>query len=279
MDILDYDDYRAFVEAWRSARPDVSDRDFAKRVGKSDSSLLLRIISGQRGIPRGQVDAYASALELDGVGREVLHLLVEATHAPTEGERSRAQSRLEGMRAYQRARTLASADAYRTWVRPVLHELASCAGYIPDATWIAERVLPQVQPEEIRDALDANQDLANGVLVAGDEVHRREVFQYYRGIHRCVADALDSLESDSDYVELSQFLSLTVAVPESKLPDLRRRLLEMWHEIVGDCEIAEGPRERVMQVNLQLFPLTERVPNGTTPVPDGTAPEQDLPKT
>jgi hypothetical protein len=85
-------------------------------------------------------------------------------------------------------------------------------------------------------------------------VRHREVFAYHRGMHARAALALDRLEADPAYVDQTLFLGLTLAVPAGLVPLLRRRLAELQQELLGLAH-PSGPVDRVVQINLQLFPL------------------------
>ncbi len=273
MDILDYDDYRQFLEDWRGANPEISYREFMRLVGSKDPSVLQRIISGKRGLPIDRVDDFAVALGLDEPGSEVLRLLVRIAHVDTERDRQAAQRKLAGIRAYQAALRLRRSRLFADWLAPLIKELATCGGFRRDPDWVARVVDPPVSVAEATEALSWHREDPKSV-VSEAEVRQPDVFGYYRGMHDRAAHALDRLETDADYVERSQFLGLTVAVPESLLPLLRERLHEVQCELLGLCDGAGDQPDQVVQINLQLFPLTTRVPTATGVVPNATEPAE-----
>jgi uncharacterized protein (TIGR02147 family) len=95
-------------------------------------------------------------------------------------------------------------------------------------------------------------------IVTPHEVTALAVTNYHASMTERAREALTTARSDERH-----YCAVTVAVPESMLPTLKRELASLQERLLEMCDGAEGPRERVLQLNLHLFPLSQRIPTET----------------
>lgn len=255
MDVFDHRDYRDILRTWLAENPRVTHRDVMREIGSRDPSVLSRVLTGKRELPERLVGPLCTLLGLGRHESEWFGALVGRARAATDDDRTGWDRRLRALEAMQRASLLRDPTAYAHWARVAVFELSQCEGFREDAAWVASRFAPPLEEEVAADALAALARSRSATRTTPPTVRHAEVFGYYRGIHERTAGALDRLERDPSWVSRTLFLGLTLAVPASLVPTLRRRLAEIQQELLGLA--ADGPADQVVQVNLQLFPLAD----------------------
>ncbi len=269
-DIFGFLDYRAFLEAWfddRKARnPRFSHRLFARMAGQRSPSLLLSVIRRRRNLTPATAAAFAEAMRMDAGETSFFRALVDLDQAADDDARDEAWARIRAERRFRQARRVEGAawSYLSSTLLPALRELVTLADFQEDPAWIGGKLRPPLRPDEAAEALDAlfaigmlSRDGSGRLIqteasvVTPPEVGTLAVHAYHRD---AAARARDAVRVPPDQRHL---LGLTVAIPESLLPELKAQLNAVQARLLDLCDSAEGPRTRVMQLNLHLFPLTE----------------------
>ncbi len=277
-DIYAYLDYRQFLAEWfqarKAANPRFSHRAFARRAGQRSPSLLLHVIDRKRNLTATTLPGFARALALKPDEAEHLAALVDFDQAETAEERDRAWTRVRAARRFRDApRIEGDSLAYLAhWRHSAVRELAACGEFVADAAWIAARLRPNITPSEAQASLDLLERLGmlvqdadgrwvqrDGSLVTPPEVAGAAVTLYHLGMTERARDALTREASQERH-----YCAVTAAIPDSLLPMLKQELAAFQQRVLDLCDGAPEARTRVVQVNLQLFPLSE--PLTVTPV-------------
>jgi uncharacterized protein (TIGR02147 family) len=277
--VYDHLDFRAYLGAWFAARkaanPRYSYRLFARKAGDVSPSLLHHVIHGERNLTPATTDAFVEALGLRAGEAAFFRLLVTLGQSKDPDERNAAWEQLAATRRFREARQIdGHAFAYLSnWILPAVRELATRADFRPDPGWIAEALRPRVTPREAQDALDRL--VALGMLVddgAGGlspadvsvttpaEVTGLAVHNYHRGMLTLASEAITRFEPPERHL-----IAITVSVPVSLVPRLKAEANAFLERMMHLCDGAEADPDQVMQMNLQLFPLSDRRPPGDAP--------------
>jgi uncharacterized protein (TIGR02147 family) len=152
---------------------------------------------------------------------------------------------------------------------PALRELVTLPGFREDAKWIAAALEPKIGEREALEALETLVKLgllmrdesgqlrqAQAIVTTGPGPLGHQIFAYHHGMIELARRALDHLPREERDVS-----SLTLCVAEASLPLIKRKIFEFRQELLQLAE-AEAAPERVVQLNLQLFPLSQRLPAG-----------------
>ena len=266
-------DHRAWLAAWfawkKSVNPRFSHRLFARLVGVSSPSLLLQVMQGRRNLTEATVAGVIKAAALDPEEAEYFAALVELDAAETADDKARHYARISAMRRFQAAQRI-EGESFRylsSWHLPAIRELATLPTFEPDPAWIAARLRPPIPVEQAAEALDTLASLgflrpdASGRLSASEaslvtprEVATLAVRNYHLGM---IARAADSIEAFPP--ALRHLCAVTVTAPDALLPILKAELSAFQARVLDLCASA-GPGDRVMQINLQLFPLSAPEP-------------------
>lgn len=270
-DLYTYLDYRRYLRDWfdakKAANPRYSHRAFARRAGVSSPSLLLAVIEGKRNLTPATIDGFVTAMGLSGEPAAFFAALVALDQAETLEDRNRAWERVRAVRRFREARHLAGegVEYLSCWYYPAIRELAATDGFRSDPEWIAATLRPRVTVTQARKALDVLTALgllrpdetghlvpAEASVVTPHEVAGMAAMNYHLGM----VDRARAALAESHHTE-RHYLAVTVAIPQALLPRLKRELDAFQERLLDLCDGAEDPKERVVQLNLQLFPLSE----------------------
>ena len=268
--ITEYNDYRRYMRDYYEERKRTSYfswREFAKLAGFSSSGYLKLVCDGKTRLRQDGALKVARAMELSGYRLEYFCMLVEFCDASDERSRVQVFSRMRTLMEENGVRVLGAEafDYYRSWVNPVVRELAPM---MPGAkpSDIAKMCIPEVTAGEVRNSLELmvranllerrpdgtyvqmNKGLTGdpALLSASMKVMQKQVAQL-------AADAVDNVPAEER--DISGF---TLGISESayrrlveEIAAFRKRIKEIVSEDEG-CN-------RVYRLNLQLFPLSEKL--------------------
>jgi uncharacterized protein (TIGR02147 family) len=269
-DVFKFRDYRAFLRAFYAENKaqgyGFSLRAFSKRAGLRSSNYLKLVMDGDRNLTPEMAARFARACALRGHAAGYFCELVLFNQARSADERERAYAHLSRFKRYRKVYRLDRAQEayYSRWYIPVIRELAARSDFSEDPQWIAKRLLPPITPREAAHALAVLLELS--LLVRDEEGRLRQsepvvqtadrplghhVVNFHRAMMERAAEALDRVPR-----EQREIASLTFCLPEARALELKAQLErfrdELMHSYSGDAG-----RGRVMQLNLQFFPLTQ----------------------
>lgn len=269
-DLFAHLSYRDYLAAWfewkKETNPRFSHRLFARLAGQKSPSLLKAVIDGKRNLTATTLPGFVAALRLKDAERAFFEDLVQLDQAEGDDERNEAWERISATRRFRAARRI-EGEAFRFfshWYYVAIFELVKRADFLDEPRWVARTLRPRIKASEARQALEELQSLglltrdADGRLVQSDasvvtaqEVRGLAVHNYHRGMAGLAHDSIGAFRPAERHL-----LGVTVTVPESVIPELKRELNAMQARLLDLCDSADGPAERVVQLNLQLFPLS-----------------------
>ncbi len=270
IDVFTYDDYRELLSDYylkkKDQQPTFSYRAFARRTGFRAPNHLQRVILGDRNLTLEAAVRYAEAMGLDAEEQEYFCVLVECAHV-SEEERPLLEERRRALIRYRKAKRLDAAYAayHSHWYIPVIFDLVSCEGFVDDPAWIAPHMRPEIAVEEAALAMRVLRELhlikevdgrlvpVEPVLTTGAEARRKGIADYHRSMIARGSDAIENIPSDERDIS-----ALTLCVSEESMARLKERLREFRKELLS-IDPDEGGPKQVVQLNLQLFPLTRVV--------------------
>lgn len=264
-------DYRAWLRAWyeatKAANPRFSHRAFVRRAGRRSPSLLSDVIERRRNLTPELVQDFARALKLSAEEARFFELLVELDQARDAEARDTAWTGIAAARRFQEARKL-EGDSFRyasEWYYPAIRELAAREDFVDDPEWVGRQLTPRVSAAKARRALDTLKDLgmlvhdgqrwvqAEGAVVTPREVFGVAVDRYHRGMMELAREGIRGFPAKERH-----YLGVTVCVPQSLVPTLKAELNHFAERMLELCDSAKPAPERVYQLQLTLFPLSEK---------------------
>jgi uncharacterized protein (TIGR02147 family) len=267
--IFDHLDYRAYLREFyrdqkEQGRP-FSFRAFARRAGIRSYNYLQLVMKGERDLRPKMATQFARGCGLESSEAEYFCDLVAFGQAKTADERNRAYERLNRFRPFRAAHRLEPAQAayHDCWYIPAIRELVALAEFRDDPKWIAGALQPPISLAQAKAALATLFELgllvrdeegcikqADPLVTTGSGPHGHHVVNYHRAMISQALRALDDVPRDERDIS-----SVTLSVGERALSQLKERIASFRAEILQMAD-AFGPAERVVQLNIQLFPLS-----------------------
>lgn len=277
--VFDYLDVRTYLRDVYVARKahtrGWSFRAFSRRAGLAAPNHLKRIIDGERDLTAEMAVRYAAALGLDGAAASYFCDLAAFSRAANSAEKNAAYQRLATSRGYRRAQKLELAHAayHANWWVPAIRELALRPDFRADPEWIAATLLPPIPRPDAQEALDTLIALGmiaidpdgrarqgNTVVTTGPETRGLHIGNYHRAMLHRAAAAIDLVPAAERDIS-----SLTFCVGPGRLAEIKERVRAFRKEIIA-LAAAETEGDQVIQLNLQLFPLSSARPSIATRV-------------
>ena len=268
-DIYQYADYRQYLKdwwAWRKRTSRVASfRSFALKAGTAPS-LLKDILEGRRRLTPDTVVRFTPALGLTEAEASYLALLARFGNARNVSEKNEAFAEMAKIRRKLFLKFLPP-DQYALWTgwyHAALREMTSLEDFREDPDWIASRLAPAITPRQAKEALQALSRLG---LVARDDRGRlrpaeaavsteyeapsqvvRHFNQEMIGLALTAPDRFDPSQREVG--------GLTLGLSAECYDRIKERIRIFKEEILA--MVVEDPRgsERIAQLNIQLFPLS-----------------------
>jgi uncharacterized protein (TIGR02147 family) len=266
----DYLDYRRYLSEWfkakKVANARFSHRLFARLAGQKNPSLLHHVIEGRRNLTAQTTESFIQGLSLRAGEARFFRLLVELDQARDVEARNQAWEQISATRRFREARPIdrGSVEYLSNWALPAIRELARRADFRDDPAWIADQLRPRITAAEARQAVQTLRDLQllveddDGALVAAEasvatppEVTRMAVLNYHRGMLERASESIERFPGTERHL-----LAITVGMPEALLPVLKAEANAFMQRMMDLCDASTDDTDRIMQLNLQLFPLT-----------------------
>ena len=270
IDVFEYLDYRGFLSDYYAAKKEegrgFSYRAFSRRAGLRSPNHLKRVMDGERNLTSTMAVVYTEALGLQGERGTYFCDLVQFGQARSSAERNAAYQRLTRFRGYREAHKLDLAHSayYSTWYLPAIRELVLRHDFRDDAAWIARQMVPPITRSEANKAVQVLLKLellrrqggtlvqTTRVLSTGAETQGLHIGNYHRSMMKRAAESIDLVPAPRRDIS-----SLTFCVGEDGLKRIKERIQQFRKELIAVAEQEEFGTQ-VVQLNMQLFPLSER---------------------
>lgn len=268
--IYEYMDYRDFLrdlfDKRKTDNPFYSYRLFSQKAGFKSPNFLKLVADGKRNLTKESVYRVAKAFGLNKSESDYLENLVFLNQSKTLDEKNLYLSRVMRHRIKCDPKLLESSEYeyYSQWYNPVVLELITLPGCVVDYEQIAAQVLPAIAPAEARKSVellcrlglvtkkdDGTFVKASSSFTTGPQVRSVAVANYHKAMMARASESIERVPAQKRDVS-----SVTVAVSEETFRMIREKLQRMRREILELAE-TETNADRVLQLNLQLFPLSE----------------------
>ena len=270
-DVLQYTNYRVYLRDYyefkKKTVPAFSLRFFAEKAGLSSHAHLKLTIDGKRNITKNTVVKLIHGLGLDGQRAAYFESLVFFNQAQTDADKQVYYAQL--LKASPRSK-LHKMDAaqfriFREWHHSAILEMVALKDFRPIPDWISKRLGGLVTPVQVTESLKLLVELgllvktANGyrqrdpLITTDDEVQDLMVKMYHLQMLKLSADMLSALPGSQRDVS-----ALTFSIKREDFPNLKKHLQLMRKELL-DFSAKAGEGEDVVQINIQLYPLTRGV--------------------
>lgn len=264
---LDHRDYlREWFESKRRIVRTFSYRVFARKAGFASHAFLSEVIQGRRNLSEESVDKCIHALGLAGEAAAYFQLLVRYGQESHLDRRRDHLSELLRLQATQNIERVAGSQSeyFANWLHIALREVAVFGGFGSDWKAMAGFFKTSVTEDEVRLGIELllrlellREDGDGGFayscprLTPGD-IDVRTVAALKRQMILLAVDQLGRPDAPDAHVS-----SVTLSVSRDKLFRIREILDRTRRELLAETATDDTPADQVLQINLQMVPLTE----------------------
>jgi uncharacterized protein (TIGR02147 family) len=260
---------RDILAAKTSKNPSFSLRAFARTLGVSHTYLSL-VLNEKKKLSMHKVVEFSEILGMDEKQRR---LFISAATAEKETQTLMTLGgqtfRVKRKKAKPAIYFELEADRFKVlqeWYHIPLLDLPSTKDFKNDARWIAKRL--QISTDQARSGIDRLIRLGlleevdgklrktNGNIWIGGKKSNRMVRAYHQQMINRALNALD--QGGEENFHKRSVSSITMAIDPAKLPEAKKRLDKFQRSLWQF--LSTGDSLELYQFNVQLFPLTNEVP-------------------
>lgn len=268
--ILKYQDYRRFLQDfydWKKRTSAFSWRDYSKKAGFASPVFMKQVCEGKANLGKKATIKVADAFNFVGMERDYFFNMVTYAQAKTDEKRRYAYAEMQSIADANKV-SLIGAEAYKyydSWIHPVVRELApAMPGAMPKE--IASKCINEVSAKEVKESIDFQvhagflKRVENATYVQTDKLiagDTQSISLAVRSMNRQMATfavgAIDRFSAEERFIS-----GITMGVSNDaygKIVEVLRKCREQVQDII----LKDDKVEQVLRLNLQLFPLTEKV--------------------
>lgn len=266
-DVLQYTNFRVYLRDYyefkKRTQASFSLRYFAEKSGLSSHAHLKLTIDGKRNITKNTVLKLIQGLGLEKQRAAYFESLVFFNQAQTDSEKQIYYAQLVKASPRSKLHKMEKAQfrIFKEWHHSVILEMVSLRGFKPIPDAISKRLRGLVTPAQVMESFQLLTELgllvktANGyrqrdpMITTDDEVQDMMVKAYHQKMLQLSAGMLELPSQERD------FSALTFSIRREDFPKLKNHIQLMRKELL-DFSAKSGEADDVVQVNIQLFPLT-----------------------
>jgi uncharacterized protein (TIGR02147 family) len=269
VNVFEYFNYRDYLKDYYQLRkendPYFSYRAFANRAGYNSSGLYSLIVSGVRNLTPRYAPGFTKALGLDDKEAEYFQLMLQYTHAVSEKVRKELFIKMVQMLPQQeRKLKLCHREFYSEWYFVAIHQALSILNINENNPEELTKFLnPYVGLREIKKAIKVLLELElikkdesgfwkpiSGNISGGVEVGKVYINDFQKNMLDLAKKSYENFSKEKRYTITESF-----AVSDSVAQLIHEKAQNFHNEIISLILSDKKPEEKLLQLNLQLFPL------------------------
>ncbi len=273
--VFEYLDYRSFLRDMFLYRKEqirhFSYRYFARKSGFKSPNFLKLVTDGIRNLTNESIGKIARGFDLKKQEREYFELLVFMNQAQTHEEKNHYYKKMMSLKGYREIRKLESAEYeyFSKWYYPVIREILMFGDRRHSPEQIADMLSPPVTVPEVKKAIDllfksgliqkdeeGHWFQSDRNLSTGPEVKSLVIANYHREMLRIAAESIERYPAAERDIS-----ALVLSVTRDRMKDLKKKTAEFRKQLL-EMASAEKDPDQVVQVNIQVFPLTGKLQGG-----------------
>lgn len=279
--LSDYMDYRLFLKDWYASRRKATQSEirpynyqmFSAAANIKSPNYLKMIIEGRRNLSDDMISKFGKALGFQKEQTEEFRHLVHSNQSTDPVDRNVSLKKLSELRVDRKLRSgeidRKTWEKIPNWVAWVIYAMVDQEGVSFDMPTLKRLLRGKASEAEIEESL--NGLLASGELSrdekTGEIVKARHVMESAEEVPvalirklqaQLMLLGLESLYQDS--ATEREFGTLTLSMTKAEFEEVKFKLRQLRKSIHKDNAIArnQGRGERVYQLNIQLFPVSNR---------------------
>jgi uncharacterized protein (TIGR02147 family) len=266
--VKEYLEYRDFLKDYfeekKQNNPFFSYRYMGKKVAV-DASHLVKILQKQRHIGNKSIETFINFCGLKSNEAEYFSTLVHFNKSKSERDSRNFYERLlslKGVKSFILEK--GQYEYYTKWYYSAILTLLDFYKFSGDYKALAERLSPPISIGEARKAIalienlglieknsEGTYTLTNKIVTTGDHCKSIAVKLFHEETMRLAVESLDRHPR-----EKRSFSTVTMTIAESDIEEINEIIKEFRSTLLKFAHDTQKP-DRVYQLNVQFFPLTE----------------------
>ena len=269
-EIVEYTDYRKFIQDYYDERKRCSAfswHAFAQKAGFSSDVYLKYVCEGKKNLSIASAGSVASAMGLVGFEYDYFILMVSYAHAKSDTAKRAAFEERCALAQAHKIRVLGKEefDYFKSWKNSVIRELAP---HMPGAKPLemARACKQKITATEVSETLDflvkaklLKKD-RNGNYVQTDKAITMGDMDVVPVVARDLQRQMGEFAIQSLPLPLSERVmsGYTLGLTDRAYERIKKEMKDFYRRVVA-IATEEDEADRVYRLNLQLFPMSERL--------------------
>ncbi|QTA80987.1 CHP02147 [Desulfonema limicola] len=273
--IYDYLDYRAFLRDMFKFRKHqikhFSYRFFARKSGFKSPNFLKLVSSGQRNLSYESIGKIAAGFSLKSQEQEYFEYLVLMNQAVSHDDKNKYYKKMMSIKGFGEIKKIEKAgyEYFSKWYFPIIREIIMFGSRKQTPEDIAPLLNPPITAAEAKKAIDLLMTLElvkkdedgcweqqNRDLTTGAEVQSLVVANFHREMLRLAQESLERYKGKE-----RDITALVLSVNHRQMDNIKEKTAAFRKELLKLASEEKDP-DLVMQVSIQVFPLTQKLEGG-----------------
>ncbi|MDG5816114.1 TIGR02147 family protein [Chitinispirillales bacterium ANBcel5] len=273
--IFEYLDYREYLKDfydWKKNKYSFySYRLFSQKAGFKSPNFLKLVIDGKRNLTKESVFRFSKALNLNKSETDYFENIVFLNQCRSLDEKNAYLCKIMRHRVKCDPKKIEESqyEYYSQWYHPVIRELVTAVDFGDDFKRLASLVIPSITVSEAKRSVDlllklnyirkndhGNYEKISNTLTTGPQVRSVAVSNFHKSMIKLGSDAIERFPS-----KLRNISSLTLSVSEDTCSQVISKI-ETFRKELLDLAEADSEPSKVLQLNMQLFPLSDNFDKG-----------------
>ena len=266
-----YTDYREFLRDWyaetRQSKK-MSFRIFSKLAGFTSPNFLKLVMDGKRNLSAEGAQKFAKGLGFNKSETHFFTTLIKLNQSESSEEKQILQKQMGTMQKLGHIKPVSKEQhlMYSSWLVPVVYEMARMRPNKGLIVYLMGKIRPRASTSEIEKALSVLHNLgylklnkegvwipSQPVVTTGLEATSQALMEFHLNHIKLAQTRLEEVKPEN-----RDYSSLTIGLPASKIPALKKRIQELRQDIIRYFA-HEVKSDETYVVNIQLFPVTNMV--------------------
>lgn len=271
-DIYEYLNYRDFLRDMfsyhKKKNKNFSYRYYSSKAGFASPNFIKLVIEGDRNLTNGSVAKVSKGFGLKKREREFFEYLVFMNQAQNHEDKDYYYQKMMAMKGTAAIGKIEKAgyDYFSNWYYPVVREMIMFGNRELTPEDISKTLNPKITPAQAKKALkaltqlglihkdeDGKWETKEKTVSTGPEVKSLIIANFHKEMIQLAKGSIDRHPADKRDIS-----SLTLSINTKSIKDLKQRIAIFRRELL-EYACNEKKSDQVVQINFQLFPLTDKI--------------------
>ncbi len=273
IDIYDYTDFRKFLrdrsKYLKSIKQPISYRYIGEVAGFKSPGFFSQVLKGTCNLPDRFIGKIAEVFQLKKREARYFELMVHYNQAENHDEKKKCFGKMVAFKK-GRVRTIdpEAYEFYDKWYYSAIRAILNYYRFDGDFLKLSKMVVPNISAAEAKKAIRVLEDLKliekkDGVysltknhITTGHDTDSVVINNFVLNTQDIAKDALYRFDKKD-----RSFSALTLSVSREGYDTIKQKIDDLREELVGIVK-NDSDMDRVIQVNFQVFPLTDTSDSG-----------------